>query len=41
MIVKPKLYEWGSSDYVQLGGYLLNDLEYTDSIILPNYELKH
>jgi hypothetical protein len=39
MIVKPKEYK--GNDNSQLGGYLLNDIEYTDSIILPNYELKH
>lgn len=34
MIVTPKLYECGTSNYVNLGGYLLNDVEYTDEILL-------
>ena len=40
MIVKPKLYEMKDNIYIQLGGYLLNDIAYTDGIILPNWELK-
>lgn len=44
MIVKPKLY--GRIKNVEgkvkevLGGYLLNDEKFTDSIIIPNWELK-
>jgi hypothetical protein len=28
-----------TANYIQLGGYLLNDIEYTDKIILSNWEL--
>jgi hypothetical protein len=40
MIVKPKLYEMKDNNYIQLGVYLLNDIAYTDGIILTNWELK-
>jgi hypothetical protein len=36
MIVPPRSYKWVNNNYTQLGGYLLNDKEYTDLIILPN-----
>jgi hypothetical protein len=41
MIVKPKLYKWENNDYFQLGGYLLNDLEFTDKIFLSNKEISN
>jgi len=40
MIVKPKLYELVNNNYTQLGGYLLNGVEFLDEIILSNWELK-
>ena len=42
MIVPPKLYKKLSRDntQIQLGGYLLNDIEYTDDIFIDNWELK-
>ena len=39
MIVPGKLYELLDNDSLSLGGYLLNDEEYTDEIILSNWEL--
>ena len=43
MIVKPKPYgrnEINGKIKEMLGGYLLNDEQFTDSIIIPNWELK-
>lgn len=42
MIVPPKLYKKLSRDnnQIQLGGYLLNDIVYTDDIFIDNWELK-
>jgi DNA-directed RNA polymerase len=40
MIVQPKPYSWDEgTDIVTLGGYLLNDIEYTDDIISHNWRL--
>lgn len=41
MIVPPKIYLNKDKDGKnQLGGYLLNDIDYTDNIIIDNWELK-
>jgi len=42
MLVPPKLYKKiikNNKEIEILGGYLLNDMEYTDSLILNNREL--
>ena len=39
MVTKPNLYKLGNGDYLEFGGYLLNGIEYTDKIILSNWEL--
>ena len=39
MIVPGKLYKLNDNNYLELGGYLLNGEEYTDEIILSNWEL--
>jgi hypothetical protein len=39
MIVPGKLYKLNDKNYLELGGYLLNGEEYTDEIILSNWEL--
>jgi hypothetical protein len=39
MIVPGKLYKLSDNNYLELGGYLLNGEEYTDEIILSNWEL--
>ena len=38
MIVPGKLYKLNDNNYLELGGYLLNGEEYTDEIILSNWE---
>ncbi len=43
MIVPPKLYTRNIINGVikeNLGGYLINDVKVTDSMIIPNWELK-
>jgi len=39
MVCPPKLYKFKENKYLELGGYLLNGEEYTDEIILSNWEL--
>jgi DNA-directed RNA polymerase len=39
MIVPGKNYKYKDNKYLELGGYLLNGSEYTDEIILSNWEL--
>jgi len=39
MIVPGNLYKLNDNNYLELGGYLLNGEEYTDEIILSNWEL--
>jgi hypothetical protein len=39
MIVNGKLYKLIDNNYLELGGYLLNGVEYTDEIILSIWDL--
>lgn len=39
MVHKPKLFRLVKGDYLAFGGYLLNGTEFTDKIILSNWEL--
>ena len=38
-IVPPKLYTKSKDGKIRLGGYLLNDIKYSDDLILKNYSL--
>jgi DNA-directed RNA polymerase len=39
MIIPPKLYKWENGEYSELGGYLFNGINYTEEIVLSNWEL--
>lgn len=39
MVCPPKIYKFKENKYLELGGYILNGEEYTDEIILSNWEL--